>query len=460
MDLYGSLAVLAALFNVSIGASIVKEDPHSKTTRRFLFATLLLAFWGGAEVLARFAPDERTSLLWVKTSYVPFFTIPIAFYLLAHRMSQEKWKIPLYASVLFSVFCMVLLFTDSFIKGVSFTTYGYEPVYGGTFPYFVAVYTAVMLIGFLLLLLEKMKLKESGKLPHLNVILHGFGISLFFASFFELIPPLFGWELPRIGSTFSVFAVLACRYSYLQYTSLIYPKLQIPTSTKDAPCGSLCSLCSSFQEGRCKSCAMADLEKKKECPIYVCTQKKNATCPTCKNILSCIIYAGKDKCPIKDSSKYIPAGVSYQLESPTYSPARAIFRDRIIRGDFGLVVSREHPDVFFEKWDLERVPLLWLSVEEEDKWTVNPTNLAKLAHIVSNFIKEVPFSCVLFEGFEYLIVHNSFGMVMKSVYSINDEVVRNKCRFILSYDARAFDRNSLAVIEKEFKHLPEEYILE
>lgn len=205
---------------------------------------------------------------------------------------------------------------------------------------------------------------------------------------------------------------------------------------------------------------MADLEKKKECPIYVCTQEKNTTCPTCKGILSCIIYEGKDKCPIRDSSKYIPAGFSYQVESPTYSTARAIFRDRIIRGDFGLVVSREHPDVFFKKWDLERVPLLWLSVEEEDKWTVNPTNLAKLAHMVNNFIKEVPFSCVLFEGFEYLIVHNSFGTVMKSAYSINDEVVRNKCRFILSFDARAFDRNSLAVIEKEFKHLPEEYILE
>ena len=461
MEVYGTGVAVAALLNISIGVWIFKKDPGTRLNRRFLYATLLLAFWGCTEALTKFSSTEQMSFFWVQISYVPLFLFPMVLFHLAHRLSGQKGKIPLYASgVLFFVF-MALLFTDRFIQGVTATIYGYEPVYRELFPYFAGTYMVTGTLGLILLYSGRMKIEGLGGIRRIDVMVQGFIITTAFVFIFELISPLLGWGLPKIGSIFTLFTTMAFKYAYVQYSTVIYPKLQRPISTKDAPCGALCSVCSSFLAGRCPSCAMGNEEMKRTCKIYECAAGKGITCPQCDDILTCNLYQEfKEECPFKDTTKCIPCGASYRIESATYAVARTIFRDRVIRGDFGLVVSREHPHVFFKEWDLEHVPVIWLSVKEESKWTVSPTDLAKLIHLIDDFIERVPVSCILFEGFEYLAIYNSFNVIMKLVYSVNDEVIRNKCRFLVSYDSRAFDEEDLAIMNKELKVLPTQYVIE
>lgn len=461
MEVFGTAALLAALFNMSIGIWIFSENSRSKITGRFLLGAFLLAFWAFTEALTKFSPDEQAALLWVKISYVPFFTFPVVLFRMAHRFSRGRWKVPFYSSEILFIGFVVLLFTDNFIQGISNTNYGYEPVYGELFLHVATIYMVVGLIGLILFFSERMKLKDPGRINHTDAMMLGMIITAIFIFFFELISPLLGWELPKIGSVFTIFCTAAFKHVHLQYSTLVYPRIQKSVSTKDAPCGALCSLCSSFLVGRCQSCAMGDTEKKKGCKLYSCTQEHGTTCTTCGHILTCTLYRDyKEECPFSDPVKCLPPSTSYRIESESYREGRSIFRDRIIRGDFGLAVSREHPDVFFKEWDLEEVPIIWLSVKQENKRTVDPTDLAKLAHMIANFMEKVPVSCVLLEGFEYLVLYNSFNTIMKFVYSLHDEVVRHKCRFILSYDPRTFDEDDLAIIEKELNQIPETYLIE
>jgi hypothetical protein len=459
MEVYGTAVVLVALFNLIIGIQIFRKNPHSDVARKFLLATTFLVVWGAIEAYILFFPGSKSSLLWTRLSFVPFIIIAPIPYQVAHSISKGRLKIPFYFSIFMSIFLAALLFDES-VQGVSDSAYVYE--LGPMFSYLTLTHVLIMTLGFLLLYSERRKIEGLIRGIHrIDAMLVGLVLTIIFAYFFELFSPLLGLELPRIGSIFSVFTTMGFRYSYLQYTSMIYPKVERLMTTRDALCGARCSLCSSFYSGRCESCAMASEEKKEGCKIYACAREKGISCPECDHIMECQFYAEyREKCPFIDPKKYLPYSSSYRIDSPTYGTGRTIFRDKVIFGDFGLVVGREHPDIFFEEWDLERVHMIWLSVAEEDKWTVSPTDLAKLSHMIGKFIEEHPISCVLFEGFEYLMIHNSFDSIMKFAYSLDDLVVRNKCRFLLSYDSRTLDREKLALLEKELQPPPEEYVFE
>jgi hypothetical protein len=460
MEVYSIAAVLAALFNISIGVWIFAEHPRSKVTKRFLIAAVLLSFWGIAEGLAKLSPDEQTSLMWIKISYIPFFVLPAVVSYLTYRISTGRQKAIFYASVMLYIPFIVLLFTDSFIQGVSNTGVGYEPVYGSIFPYFALTHMFMVTVGFSLLYSESMGLKALAEMPRIDIMIYGFLMSIIFIYTFELISPLLGLGLPKIGSVFSIFATAGSRYAHLYASTAFSPKTKDLVNARDAPCGALCSLCSSFLTGRCVSCSMGP-ETRDQCAIFQCTKENNAHCHECGRVMTCEVFRKfKEKCPFSDPLKTLPPGGSYRIESEEYATARSVFRDRLIRGDFGLVVTREHPIIFFKQWDLEEIPIIWLSIKEEGKWSISPENLAKLSHVVSNFISEAPVSSVLFEGFEYLVIHNSFKSAMKVIYNIDDEVVRNQCRFILSFDPRTFDNDYLAILERELKALPEGYLIE
>lgn len=454
MESYGTAAVLVALFNVTVGISILRDDPHSKVTRKFFLFTLFFTMWAIIEAFTEFS-NEEGALIWMRLSYVPFSFLPVFSYFFVLRVFGGKKRM-VYLPALLCISLLPFMLTDSFITGVE-RAQSYQPVPGTLFPYVSTLYLLLLIGGFSLFYVKNPKMRKMGSLRSATTVIYGFLITAILASLFELVSPLLGLGLPKVGCLFSVFSVTIMKYSHLQYSSAISPRLQEPANVKDAPCGALCSLCSSLIAGMCLGCVMEKEGKRETCKIYVCTREKGLTCPTCKDVLRCTTYTLKEECPLSNPARTLPYGVSYHVESPALLPARQAFRECVIRGDFGLVVSREHPDVFFETWDLERVPLIWLSIEDEDRWCCNPLDLPKLVYMINKFIRSVPFSCVLFEGFEYLVIHNTFGSVMELIYSVNDAVVQNRCRFILSYDARTLDRNSKAIIEKELRTLPEGY---
>jgi archaellum biogenesis ATPase FlaH len=79
--------------------------------------------------------------------------------------------------------------------------------------------------------------------------------------------------------------------------------------------------------------------------------------------------------------------------------------------------------------------------------------LSKLHHVITDFIRNAPVSIILLEGFEYLMVRNSFLTALKFVQSIMDEVVLHQSHLILSINPDAFSKAELALIRRELVEL-------
>jgi hypothetical protein len=117
-----------------------------------------------------------------------------------------------------------------------------------------------------------------------------------------------------------------------------------------------------------------------------------------------------------------------------------------------LLISREHPEKVVEKYQLPNVNTLWLSQIEEGI-SIDPTNLPRLTHTVTQFIGQAPISFVLVAGLEYLIVHNGFDRVLKHLHMVNDQVMTHPSRLLVVVDPKTLDPKELSLLEREMRPL-------
>lgn len=241
--------------------------------------------------------------------------------------------------------------------------------------------------------------------------------------------------------------------SIVQYK--IFPKKEkIEHERIITSCGAVCSECPYFLEGVCSSCPEGDSEIRETCSLFLCARERGTACHVCDMLMRCEKYAQeREICPFEKELFPLQLGIGYVIYEKNADKSIGLFRDYVTRGEFGLLVSRRFPEQIKAKHYLESVATVWLSTSEgKDNW-IDPSNLSKLHHKITDFIRNAPISIVLFEGFEYLMVRNSFLTALKFVQSLMDEVVLNKSRLILSINADAFERSELALIRRELIEL-------
>jgi hypothetical protein len=219
-------------------------------------------------------------------------------------------------------------------------------------------------------------------------------------------------------------------------------------------CGAVCSECLYFLEGVCPSCPEGDPAVRESCLLFKCARKRETVCHVCERLMRCELYAQeRDKCPFESDLFSLHTGVGYVIYEKNAEESIELLKNHVNRGEFGLLISRRFPEQIMAKYHLESVATIWMSTSEgEDNW-IDPSDLSKLHHRVTDFIRNAPVSTILFEGFEYLMVRNSFLTALKFVQSLMDEVTLNKSRLLLSINPDAFDRSQLALIRRELIEL-------
>ncbi|MBU7014756.1 MAG: DUF835 domain-containing protein [Theionarchaea archaeon] len=146
-------------------------------------------------------------------------------------------------------------------------------------------------------------------------------------------------------------------------------------------------------------------------------------------------------------------GLGYVVYEKTPDTSIQRFQVHVEQGEKGLLVSRKFPKHTTSKHNLDNVECVWLSTAEGEENWIDPCNLSKLHHVMTDFIRNAPVSIVFFEGFEYLMVRNSFLTALKFVQSIMDEVVLHQSHLILSINPDAFSKAELALIRRELLEL-------
>jgi hypothetical protein len=221
----------------------------------------------------------------------------------------------------------------------------------------------------------------------------------------------------------------------------------------DARCGALCSFCTSFQNGHCPSCAFGDENVRLSCPLFVCAEKKETLCTVCPEMLHCTTYRNHaNTCPFVDAlvlQDTLPPGGGYLVYESNLNKSLFLFADRIARGDFGLVILRQPPDMLAGVPQIERVPILQLTQTVTERSCLDPTNLAKIHLTIEEFFRAAPKATVFLEGMEYLIIHNGVDRILKFIHSIAECAGKYSSRFITLIDPRVLEDDELTLLEEE-----------
>jgi hypothetical protein len=226
------------------------------------------------------------------------------------------------------------------------------------------------------------------------------------------------------------------------------------TGEMTARCGAACSECSYFAEGICPSCPEGDPKIRETCPIFLCAQDLGTVCTVCPELQHCDKFKHeRENCPFEKGLFSLQLSMGYVIYEKNPERGIQLFKDYMNRGEFGLLVSRKFPERTKSKYSIEHVSCVWLSSAEGSENWVDPCNLSKLHHVVTDFVQNVPISVILLDGFEYLMVRNNFLSALKFVQSVMDEVVLTKSRLILSINPEAFSKMQLALIRRELIEL-------
>jgi hypothetical protein len=144
-------------------------------------------------------------------------------------------------------------------------------------------------------------------------------------------------------------------------------------------------------------------------------------------------------------------GISYLVKEKGYSRGLSLFRKLTEpRKGSGMVITRTFPDKMRKNEMLDDVNILWLS-REESPYSIDPTSLAKLTHLIRDFIKERESAVVLLDGLEYLIMHNGFETALRFLQALNDLIILNNATLIIPLDPSSLSVKQLSLLEKEME---------
>ena len=144
------------------------------------------------------------------------------------------------------------------------------------------------------------------------------------------------------------------------------------------------------------------------------------------------------------------AGESYLIEDAQPAEAFDIFLDAVTHGIQGFSICRMHPKKVRHKYGLKKTPVMWLSTIGTEE-AIDPKDLAKINHILNEFLKRAEDSVILLEGVEYLIIQNSFDKVIKALHSLNDYITIFGSRLLIPVNPKTLDERELSILEKEFR---------
>lgn len=144
-------------------------------------------------------------------------------------------------------------------------------------------------------------------------------------------------------------------------------------------------------------------------------------------------------------------GISYLVKEKGYSRGLSLFRKLTeTRRGSGMVITRTFPDKIRKNEMLDDVNILWLS-REESPYSIDPTSLAKLTHLIRDFIKERESAVVFLDGLEYLIMHNGFETTLRFLQALNDLIILNNATLIIPLDPSSLSVKQLSLLEKEME---------
>jgi multisubunit Na+/H+ antiporter MnhC subunit len=145
-------------------------------------------------------------------------------------------------------------------------------------------------------------------------------------------------------------------------------------------------------------------------------------------------------------------GKAYLVEERKPEKSYEIFVDLVRHGAYGLCITRTFPEMVRKKYLLEKTPFLWLSnIESGDG--IDPQDLGKMKHIITEFMSASHDTVILLDGLEYLLVEVGFERLIKALHGIVDIAVTHGGMLIVSLDPEAFNNQEISFVKRELEEI-------
>jgi small GTP-binding protein len=141
--------------------------------------------------------------------------------------------------------------------------------------------------------------------------------------------------------------------------------------------------------------------------------------------------------------KNVAPGGCYLVKEEKPVKSFTILNKLIASGINGFCITRTHPTKVQNEFQLQNIPIKWLTSGKQEENTLSPELLPELKDAITDFIQKNPNSAILLEGIEYLIDQNDFQSVLKMIHLINDEIMKSDSIFILPLDPFILDKKEL-----------------
>ncbi len=128
-----------------------------------------------------------------------------------------------------------------------------------------------------------------------------------------------------------------------------------------------------------------------------------------------------------------------------------LFSDLVTHGVMGFAATRTYPEKLRKQYGLVKTPMVWLTQEKDYEDRVHPSDLTELSHMIKDFVWKGDDTVVLLQGIEYLILHNSFGDVLKMIQGLDDVVVQNRSRLVVAVDPSAITGQQYHLLGRELR---------
>jgi hypothetical protein len=155
-----------------------------------------------------------------------------------------------------------------------------------------------------------------------------------------------------------------------------------------------------------------------------------------------------NKFGLGESEYLLSQGWSYIVEEGKPDYSFDLFVNLISHGLPGLCISRIHPNMLREKYQLRDAKIYWLSKISAEN-ALNPADVGVIVHTIKKFLDEHEEGAVLLHGIGNIITNTSFTVMVKVLDDLCETVMMKNARLIVPVDPAAFDRKERALLIRD-----------
>ncbi len=144
----------------------------------------------------------------------------------------------------------------------------------------------------------------------------------------------------------------------------------------------------------------------------------------------------------------VKLGCFYLVEEPSPQAAIRLFAE-LCRHHPAMGVSRLHPEVLRDRYAIEADRLIWLHQQGPSlPDSIRPQELGVLFREVERFVPTAWDWVLWLEGVEYLIVHNGFSRVLRTIQDMQDLAIARQGRLLVSVDPETLAPTERALLRR------------